>query len=127
MVFGFSNEAISDNSPKGGFLHSKPVLEKLATRRVLYSCLREVQKNWKNSKNLKSLFSWFLAVFSNFNLLKGSRGGTHKVGGVATTPVTFIHTERQSRPQLVGVIVVKSVLPRFRFFLPHEVGRAYRR
>lgn len=124
MIFGFSNEAISDNSPKGGFLHGKPVLEKLATRRVLPSCIQGSPKKRKNSKNLKSLFSWFLAVFFKFQFIERKPWGDPRSGGAGYKPGNFVHIERPVGRTPKGAIVGKVSCTRFWVFsLPRSGPR----
>lgn len=124
MIFGFSNEAISDNSPKGGFLHSKPVLEKLATRRVLPPCIQGSPKKRKNSKNLKSLFSWFLAVFFKFQFIERKPWGDPRSGGAGYKPGNFVHIERPVGRTPKGAIVGKVSCTRFWVFsLPRSGPR----
>ena len=89
MVFGFSNEAISDNSRNGSFLHSKPVLEELATRRVLPSCLQGSPKKTEKFKKPEKPFFLVFGRFLQFQFIERKPWGDPQSGGAGYKPGNF--------------------------------------
>jgi hypothetical protein len=88
---------------------------------------KEVQKKRKNSKNLKSLFSWFLAVFFKFQFIERKPWGDPRSGGAGYKPGNFVHIERPVGRTPKGAIVGKVSCTRFLVLVtkPYQITAKY--